>query len=201
MGSKQPSFDINYKLKTMKIQGIILFTMFILSTIVITSSFNILNNDVEKKPSTELSELGDSNMSSPTPLKVYELIDHYSTMYKIPKHIAFNVAYLETHYKGPFDWKYKPNQTSCVGAVGPMQIMPATANYIHRQKISKGVLKNDIEFNIRTSMKLLNRLHKRYGNWSVVCGSYNTGKPIINGYALFCVKNKNYQKNWSYIRC
>ena len=71
--------------------------MFILSTIVITSSFNILNDDIEKKPSTELAELGDSNMGSPTPLKMYELIDHYSTMYIIPKHIAFNVAYLETN--------------------------------------------------------------------------------------------------------
>jgi hypothetical protein len=28
-------------------------------------------------------------------------------VYGIPKHIAFNVAYLETKYKGPFDWKYR----------------------------------------------------------------------------------------------
>jgi hypothetical protein len=109
-----------------------------------------MNNKVEKNPSIELSKLGDSDLSSPTPLKMYELIDHYSNIYEIPKHIAFNVAYLETRYKGPFDWKYKPGQTSYAGAVGPMQIMPATANYVHKQKISKKNLKNNIELNIRT---------------------------------------------------
>ena len=49
-------------------------------------------------------------------------------------------------------------------------------------------------------MKLLHQLHRRYGNWGIVCGCYNTGRPIINGYALFCIKNKNYQKNWVYIK-
>ena len=200
MGSKQPCFDINYKIKTMKIRGIILFTTLILSIMIITMSFKLMNNKVEKKLSIELSELGNSDVSSPTPLKMYELIDHYSDIYKIPKHIAFNVAYLETHYKGPFDWKYKPGQTSFAGAVGPMQIMPSTANYIHKQKISKGDLKNNIELNIRTSMKLLNQLYGRYGNWGIVCGCYNTGRPIVNGYAVFCIKNKNYQKNWVYIK-
>jgi soluble lytic murein transglycosylase-like protein len=81
-----------------------------------------------------------------------------------------------------------------------MQIMPATANYVHKQKISKGNLKNDIELNIKTSMKLLHQLHNRYGNWKIVCGCYNTGRPIVNGYASFCVNNKNYQKNWVYIK-
>ena len=184
----------------MKIQGIILFTTLILSTIVLTTSFKIMNNKEEIKPSIELSELGNSDVSYPTPLKMYELIDHYSNIYEIPKHIAFNVAYLETRYKGPFDWKYKPSQTSCAGAVGPMQIMPATANFVHRQKISKGNLKNDIELNIKTSMKLLHQLYNRYGNWKIVCGCYNTGRPIVNGYASFCVNNKNYQKNWVYIK-
>ena len=28
------------------------------------------------------------------------------------------------------------------------------------------------------------------------CGYYNTGYPKINNYALFCVSNKNYTKNW-----
>ena len=200
MGSKQYCLDINYKIKTMKIQGIILFITLILSTMVITMTFNLMKNKIEKKPSIELSKLGNSDLSSPTPLKMYELIDHYSDIYEIPKHLAFNVAYLETRYKGPFDWKYKPGQTSYAGAVGPMQIMPATANDVHNQKISKKNLKNNIELNIRTSMKLLHQLHNRYGNWKLVCGYYNTGRPIVNGYASFCVNNKNYRKNWVYIK-
>jgi soluble lytic murein transglycosylase-like protein len=184
----------------MKIRGLVLFTTLLLSILILTTSFEIIKNNDEPKPGIEISKLGDSDLNSPTPLKMYELIDHYSNIYKIPKHIAFNVAYLETRYKGPFDWKYKPGQTSFAGAVGPMQIMPSTANYIHKQSISKNKLKNNIELNIKTSMKLLNKLYDRYGDWKIVCGCYNTGRPIINGYASFCVNNINYQKNWVYIK-
>ncbi len=180
----------------MRIKEIILFITLSLSTIIFLSSFIILNKPSSSKE-INLDKLGDSNLNYPTPLKMYELIDHYSDVYNIPKHIAFNVAYLETKYKGPFDWKYKPNLSSSAGAVGPMQIMPKTANYINSQKVSKDNLRNDIELNIKTSMKLLNRLHKQYSNWKIVCGAYNTGRPIINSYANFCVNNTNYQKNWT----
>lgn len=179
----------------MKIKEIILFIALSLSTIILTSSFSI--SKIEEVKEVELDKLGDSNLNYPTPLKIYELIDNYSDVYGIPKHIAFNVAYLETKYKGPFDWKYKPNLSSSAGAVGPMQIMPKTASYINNQKISKDNLRNDIELNIKTSMKLLNHLHRKYSNWKIVCGVYNTGRPIINSYAEFCVNNTNYQKNWT----
>lgn len=183
----------------MKITTILLFMTFCLSTIILTSSFNIISK-VEAKKEINLDKLGSSNLNYPTPLKMYELIDHYATIYNIPKHIAFNVAYLETKYKGPFDWNYKHNLSSSAGAVGPMQVMPATANYINNKKIPKETLKNNVEVNIKTSMKLLNKLYKMYPNWKLVCGAYNTGRPMINSYAIFCVNNTNYQKNWTKIR-
>ena len=77
----------------MKIRGIILFTTLLLSTIVLTTSFKIMNNKVEKNPSIELSKLGNSDLSSPTPLKMYELIDHYSDIYEIPKPRAFKTLF------------------------------------------------------------------------------------------------------------
>jgi soluble lytic murein transglycosylase-like protein len=166
-----------------------------LSVIILTSSFNIITK-VEDKKEINLDKLGSSVLNYPTPLKMYELIDHYSDVYKIPKHIAFNVAYLETKYKGPFDWKYKHNLSSPAGAVGPMQVMPTTATYIQNKIISKENLKNNLELNIQTSMKLLNKLYKMYPNWKLVCGAYNTGRPMINSYANFCVNNTNYRKNW-----
>lgn len=180
----------------MKLRELLLFSVLSLSVIILTSSFNIMSKVETVKP-IEIDKLGDSELNYPTPLKMYELIEHYAGVYNIPKHIAFNVAYLETKYKGPFDWKYKANLSSSGGAVGPMQIMPKTANYIHSQKISKDNLKNNIDLNIKTSMKLLNHLHKRYPNWEIVCGCYNTGRPIVNSYARFCVSNTNYQKNWT----
>jgi hypothetical protein len=78
--------------------------------------------------------------------------------------------------------------------------MPTTANDVHHRKVSVKKLKTNIKFNIQTSMKLLHTLHNRYGNWSVVCGYYNTGQPMVNNYARFCVKNIDYQKNWIYLR-
>lgn len=138
-------------------------------------------------------EVGDNK---PLSLDMYEKLEKYSDEYCIPKHIVYNVAFLETTYRGPFDFDYKHNRTSSVGAVGPMQIMPSTANLINGKKIPVKKLKNDLETNILTSVKLLKRLHDQYGDWAVVCGCYNTGKPIINSYARFCVNNEDYRKNW-----
>jgi soluble lytic murein transglycosylase-like protein len=184
----------------MRIRTILLSMTLCLSAVILTSSFNIISNVEEQNKEVNLDKLGSSDLNYPTPLKVYELIDHYSTVYNIPKHIAFNVAYLETKYKGPFDWNYKHNLSSSAGAVGPMQVMPATANYINNKKIPRETLKNNVEVNIKTSMKLLNKLHKMYPNWKLVCGAYNTGRPMVNSYANFCVNNTDYQKNWTRIR-
>ena len=65
-----------------------------------------------------------------------------------------------------------------------MQVMPATSKLINRETVSKEKLKSDISYNVRTSMKLLRRLHNIYGNWKLVFGAYNTGRPMINQYAL-----------------
>jgi soluble lytic murein transglycosylase-like protein len=132
-------------------------------------------------------------------MKMYDYLEKYSKEYEIPKYIFYNIAFLETRYKGPFDWDYVPSKVSPVGAQGPMQVMPSTAKLIHKKSIPIDILRNDIEFNVRTSAILLNKLFKQYKSWSLVCGCYNTGKPIINGYAKFCVSNLDYQKNWDYI--
>jgi soluble lytic murein transglycosylase-like protein len=134
--------------------------------------------------------------SRPKSIIMFDNLENYSKKYGIPKHIVYNIAYLETKYKGPYDWNYKHNLTSSVGALGPMKIMPATANFIRKYDVPEKKLLNDIEFNVETSLLLLKNLHDRYKNWELVCGYYNTGRPIINDYASFCVKNVNYKKNW-----
>jgi soluble lytic murein transglycosylase-like protein len=123
-------------------------------------------------------------------------MEKYSEEYQIPKHIFYNVAYLESRYKGPYDSNYKHNLSSKAGALGPMQIMPSTAKFIYGKIVPKNKLKNDFEFNVELSAKLLNYLYQKYNDWSLVCGCYNTGRPIINKYAKFCVNKLNYQENW-----
>ena len=135
-------------------------------------------------------------LDQPIPLQMYDNLEKYSELYGIPKYIFYNIAFLETRYRGPFDWKYRHDRTSSAGALGPMQIMPLTANFIHKEKIPIEKLKNDLEFNIETSAILLKRLYEKYNDWRLVCGYYNTGRPLVNEYAIFCSTNKDYQKNW-----
>jgi hypothetical protein len=185
----------------MNLRNIILFAVLSISALVITTSFEVINkDDVDDLTSRiELAKAG-GVPTSPTSLKMYDLIEKYSDVYNIPKYIAYNIAFKETRYQGPFHWNYVPNRTSSAGAVGPMQVMPSTAEYINGENTTTNDLRNDMELNVSTSMKLLNRLYTKYKNWAIVCGCYNTGRPIINGYAVFCSTNLDYQSNWSYLK-
>lgn len=123
--------------------------------------------------------------SSPPCLRLFNSIEKYAEKYNIPKKFAYGVAYIETHYEGPFHWAYDHRQSSGAGAVGPMQVMLPTAKFLFpNRKISREKLKTDIDLNVECSMKLLRRLYDQYGNWKLVFGAYNTGKPLINSYAL-----------------
>ena len=134
--------------------------------------------------------------TSPYSLQVYNSIEKYSKQYNVPKYIAYNIAFLETTYQGPFDWRYHGKLISCVGAKGPMQIMPKTANWITGKNITQKELLHNIDLNVKISMELLHKLSKQYKYWAVICGYYNTGYPKCNDYALFFVIYKDYQKNW-----
>lgn len=131
--------------------------------------------------------------TDPPCLQMYFYIEKYSEEFNIPKSFAYGIAYYETRYEGPFHWKYDPSKTSSAGAVGPMQIMPATSKLINKETVPIEKLKTDISYNVRTSMKLLRRLHDKYGDWKLVFGAYNTGRPMINQYALNVY---NYKPKW-----
>lgn len=185
----------------MKTNSLLNLICFVLISLMIVSSYQVIYVNSENPEINDEIELGRNKglITSPTSLRMYEFIEKYSTKYKIPKYIAYNVAFKETRYQGPFHWNYRPNQVSCVGALGPMQIMPSTAKMVQKTQVPNEVLKNDINLNTEISMKLLHSLYKKYKDWAIVCGCYNTGRPIVNGYALFCANNKNYRKNWIYI--
>ncbi len=122
-------------------------------------------------------------INSAPSIQMYFYIKKYAAEFEIPEAYAFSLAYQETRYQGPLDLTYNHKQTSFAGALGPMQIMPATAKLIIGKPVSNSKLKNDIKLNVMISMKLLRRLHNTYGSWGVVFGAYNTGRPCINGYA------------------
>ena len=122
-------------------------------------------------------------INSAPSIQMYFYIKKYAAEFEIPEAYAFSLAYQETRYQGPMDLDYNHKQASYAGALGPMQIMPSTARMIYGKSIPNHKLKNDIKLNVMISMKLLRRLRNTYGNWGVVFGAYNTGRPCINGYA------------------
>jgi soluble lytic murein transglycosylase-like protein len=123
--------------------------------------------------------------------QIYFSINKYCDIYNVPKKIAFNVATLETGWKGPKKSnKYNPHQISTAEAYGPMQVLHSTALDVWKddsivvKTITKNRLLNDIDFNVHTSIRYLRYLHDRYGDWTIVLGYYNTGYPKINEYAM-----------------
>jgi soluble lytic murein transglycosylase-like protein len=182
----------------MKSNGIIVYSLLLLSYLVFqnpTPSKKEVKKDVNIEPV-------DGDVNLPKSFIMYECLEKYSDIYDIPKYIAYNVAYRETRYKGPFHWGYNPEQGSHAGALGPMQIMPSTGRSIYNKvmgypdELTNDRLKTDIELNVMLSMKILRRAYDKVGNWSVVCGKYNTGRPIVNEYAVYCSSHKNYKDKW-----
>ena len=101
---------------------------------------------------TQESRIPDSiDQGSPPSLKMYKYIKAYADTFDIPLNYAFGIAYAETRYEGPFQWKYNPAQTSPTGAEGPMQILLSTARYLNRDKVSRERLRTDIEYNVKYS--------------------------------------------------
>ena len=129
-------------------------------------------------------------------LQMYESIEHWSDSFNIPKHIAYNVAWLETRYQGPFHFDYNPYQTSSAGAVGPMQIITRWAKPYVRKRLTEKELKTNIDLNVKISMQMLRKWYSIHHDWTLACGAYNSGSPIRNDYAVYASSNKDYKNKW-----
>ena len=154
-----------------------------------------LYQQVNKTFEDELYQMG-SDSNSPTSIFMYHLLEKKSKEYDIPKQILYNVAYLETRYQGPFHWRYDHRQISSAGAQGPMQIITRWAHSYAERRVSEKELRNNIDLNVRVSMKMLRARYEMTRDWMLACGGYNTGSPVRNSYAVFAATNKNYKNNW-----
>jgi soluble lytic murein transglycosylase-like protein len=132
----------------------------------------------------------------PTSIELYHIIERKSEEYGIPKHIAYNVVYMETRYRGPFHWNYNPYLTSSAGAQGPMQIITRYAHHFVGRTVTPTELRTDLEMNVDVSMKMLKKLYRMYGQWDLVLGYYNTGYPQVNDYARYGSSTRNYKEKW-----
>lgn len=168
-----------------------LLTLVVGSTILLTSFF-------EGSSLLDRMNRNGITVSDSTPcMQMYNSTCKYAEMYDVPKEYAFGLSYEETRYKGPADTSYFAGHVSPCGALGPNQIMYSTAKlYVNdTEKLTKKLLKYDIDFNVRISMRILADLKKTYKTWPRALGAYHTGKPVADWYAKKIIK-KTYIINW-----
>jgi len=154
-----------------------------------------LTNKYTRSEEYELSELG-GQPNSPFCLQMYTSIEKYSEMYDVPKYIAYNVAFLETRYQGPFHWRYDHRKVSSAGAQGPMQIITRWSHSYAGRTLTPKELRTDLKLNIDVSCKMLVKLKKMYKRWDLALGFYNTGYPNVNHYAQYASSTYNYKQKW-----
>ena len=169
--------------------------LYVLCLMVVVMASMSLTDKYVRQDEYSLTELG-GKPNSPFCLQMYTSIEKYSEMYKVPKYIAYNVAYLETRYQGPFHWKYDHRQISSAGAQGPMQIITRWAHSYAERRVTEKELRTNIDLNVKISMKMLRARYEMTRDWMLACGGYNTGSPVRNSYAVFAATNKNYKNNW-----
>jgi soluble lytic murein transglycosylase-like protein len=160
--------------------------MWSLKTVISLTSLSVLLGAavIEKETERKIEALIQvDEQHAPPCIKLYRFLDKYSEEYGVPFEIAIGVASEETGYRGPFHWSYNPKRTSSAAAYGAMQIQVPTANDNWDEPVTSKMLMNDLELNVQISMRLLARLKKKYGRWDIALGAYNSGRPIINGYA------------------
>ncbi|MHB1702335.1 MAG: lytic transglycosylase domain-containing protein [Acidobacteriaceae bacterium] len=93
-------------------------------------------------------------------------IKQYAAQFGVPLKYAIGVARTE-------DSTGNPNAVSTAGAIGQMQLMPATAQAL-------GVNPRNNVQNIQGGMRYLSQLYKTYGSWPLALAAYNDGPNNVN---------------------
>jgi soluble lytic murein transglycosylase-like protein len=168
--------------------------MFSIKSVIVIFCFVLLgviwSYEMRERQSLRLPDGSISIQDAPPSIRLYDYLKTYSKQYGVPFHIAYGVAHKETGYNGPFHWKYNPKQTSFASAYGAMQIQVPTGQSAWKGvKVTSKLLLTDLRFNVETSMIILSKLKKKFGRWDIALGCYNTGRPLVNSYALEIVNS------------
>ena len=117
------------------------------------------------------------------PEEYYELVIKYSNDYSIPAALTFAVIKTESNFD--------KDVISSAGAMGLMQIMPSTYEWLAQAKFNETAnvsLLFDPETNIRYGTYYLQYLYAKFGTWEKALVAYNWGEGRLaqfieeNGY-------------------
>ncbi len=108
------------------------------------------------------------------PREFSDHVSHYSAEYEVPESLVYAVILNES--------SFDPEAVSHVGAVGLMQLMPETYDWIS-DKLGETVTadyRNDPETSIRYGTYYLSYLYQRFGDWQTAVAAYNAGPNRVS---------------------
>lgn len=99
--------------------------------------------------------------------QIKSLVTTYAGVFGIPPAVALCVAQQESGFS--------QSAVSSTGAIGVMQLMPATAATL-------GVDPYDTEQNIIGGCSYLSQMYARFGDWDLALAAYNAGPATVDKY-------------------
>ena len=109
------------------------------------------------------------------PLNYREIIEKYSAEFQIDPSFTSAVIYEES--------RFRTKSNSNKGAVGLMQLLPETADYIAKKTNDTDFKIEDLnksEKNIQYGCYYLNYLFEKYQDWDKVLAAYNAGEGNVD---------------------
>ena len=108
------------------------------------------------------------------PREYSEYVEQYAGQYGVPEPVVYAVIKTESDFSS--------GAVSDAGAVGLMQIMPETFNWLMtmtQESLEAGML-YDPGTNIKYGTYYLSYLYLRYGSWNEVFAAYNAGHANVD---------------------
>lgn len=123
------------------------------------------------------------------PHKYKDIVSNYSNKYDVDASLIHAVIWVES--------KYDKDAKSRVGALGLMQLMPSTAEWLSSQIDIKDKAILDPDYNIHLGVYYLSTLIKRFESTDLGIAAYNAGPSNVSAW----LHNPKYSKdnNLTYI--
>ena len=111
---------------------------------------------------------------------VRRVIVHAADSWDVPRAFALAVAWQESGWQ--------QGVTSHAGAVGVMQLMPATADWVGHSMLGRRVDSNSTRSNVHAGVRLLKHYLQRYdGNRDLVLAAYYQGQAAVDRHGIYAV--------------